>query len=72
MSDIADKGNDRMQEIIDDAVAKYRRGPKGTPGVGVCLNCSAMLDDDRRWCDNDCRDDWETRNMLRRQGWFDR
>jgi hypothetical protein len=61
MSDPADIGNDRMQEIIDDGIIKSRIAPKPEPGVGVCLNCAAILEDDRRWCDNACRDDWESR-----------
>lgn len=28
--------------------------------TGKCLNCGATLSD-RRWCDDECREDWELR-----------
>lgn len=29
--------------------------------TGACHNCGAPVDPDERWCDGDCRDDWEAR-----------
>lgn len=40
-------------------VSKKKNGPKAT---GRCLNCDAPLSDDHRWCDLNCRDDWEKYN----------
>ena len=38
MADIADRGNDRAQEILDEAIAKARKElPAGTPGS--CTEC---------------------------------
>ena len=55
MADEIDIANERAQEILDEALAKrYPNGPKGS---GVCLWCAAVCAD--RWCDVECRDDWE-------------
>lgn len=68
--DIADIGNERAQEFLDDAIAAVRRKASAIEtGVGICLNCGAAVDGLRRWCDVDCRDDWEReqkRNALQR------
>ena len=59
--DIIDRGNERMQEILDDSIAAARRGPMGEPGDGWCWNCEAKLarGNKSRWCNIDCRDDWD-------------
>lgn len=28
---------------------------------GMCLNCAEPVPDGRRWCDAECREDWELR-----------
>lgn len=35
--------------------------PKQVSGIGVCLNpeCGEPIDDDRRWCCAECRDQWQ-------------
>lgn len=30
--------------------------------TGLCLNCEVAVDYPRRWCNADCRDDWEKEN----------
>lgn len=34
--------------------------PEAQP-VGKCLNCRKRLRKGLRWCDSDCRDDWQAR-----------
>ena len=34
--------------------------------TGVCLWCGAPVAEGRRWCDADCRDDWEYDHARRR------
>ena len=60
MADIADKAAD-VEEILRRAALskRYREGP---PAIGMCLNCHAFVDDDKRWCDSDCRDDYLKRD----------
>ena len=64
-----------MADILDDAdraaeafhrEALSRRRPAGPPSTGVCLNCEAPLPEPHRFCDGDCRDDFEHRNAQRR------
>lgn len=42
---------------IKAAQAKVNSGPQPT---GNCLHCGEPVEN--RWCDADCRDDWEKRN----------
>ncbi|MDR3088105.1 MAG: hypothetical protein LBU45_09210 [Azoarcus sp.] len=56
--DIAQSAVERLEE------AARRFGPGGHPApgpkaTGRCLWCDEPLEDGRRWCDSDCRDDWE-------------
>ena len=63
-----------MPDIIDDANAaaetfhaasmSYRKHEAPDP-TGYCLNCDEVLDPMTRWCDVDCRDDWQKRMGLR-------
>lgn len=56
MADPADLGNEAAELFLDIA-HKNRRREEPQAGIGMCLNCGASLDDDRRWCDSACRDD---------------
>lgn len=42
-----------------------REKPKTIESTGFCLNCGEALvigkEPHPRWCDSDCRDDWERR-----------
>lgn len=63
--------NDQASEIealrIEAALAV--RKPEGPPPAGECLSCGAPLKDGRRWCDADCRDDWQReRDAIKRNG----
>lgn len=57
MADDADLTRDR-QEREDDLRRRLACRPL-IKATGLCLNCGTPLADDRRWCDADCRDDWE-------------
>lgn len=56
-------------DIIDNAAATeelhrtlalkaINRGPQ-VVATGRCLNCGEPTPEPRRWCDADCRDDWQ-------------
>jgi hypothetical protein len=65
MADEADVSQDRME--AEEARRRALAQPVGIPkGTGECLYCTAKLDDDRRWCDSECRADFE-RLKLRKQ-----
>lgn len=57
MADFADLGADR--EEMDRALALKVRAPDGPAATGECLCCGETLADGLRWCDADCRDDWQ-------------
>ena len=59
MADIIDLGNDRAQEILEEALRK--RKSEGPPVDGKCHNCDEELPAGLRFCDNDCRDDYYRR-----------
>lgn len=60
-----------MPDIIDDAnntadlflrvelQNRKHTAIKAPDGIGVCLNCGADVEGDRRWCDHECRDQWQ-------------
>jgi len=45
------------------AVACTYRRPEGPRGTGLCLSCGEPVESPRRWCDAECRDQWEKENM---------
>lgn len=63
--DIYDRATEREEQ--DRKMALDNRRPAGPPATGQCLNCGEALPHARagqpapRWCDCDCRADWEMR-----------
>lgn len=56
-ADIADKGNDRMQEMLDDALASKR--DEGPQPCGYCHYCGETVGHRARFCEGiECRDDY--------------
>lgn len=47
-----------------DYLVKHYRKPEGPAETGFCLNpnCGLEIESGRRWCDAECRDEWEKRN----------
>jgi|688.fasta_scaffold371682_3 RNA polymerase-binding transcription factor DksA len=61
MSDDVDKTQERLE--LEETIRKRYRKQEATPikGMGYCLNCGEPIRKDWRWCDQDCRDDYEHR-----------
>ena len=61
VADEIDLASDMMEAQISRAVAKAAglEIPKNT--TGKCLYCREPVEDDRRWCDADCREEYERR-----------
>lgn len=51
------------REIFDRELALKRRKPEGPPPCGFCHNCNEPLDEGLRFCDGNCREDWEYREQ---------
>lgn len=60
MSDEIDIACDREQIDRDCAIAAARKAVALT-AMGKCLNCGEDVGTGLRFCDKDCRDDWEKR-----------
>ena len=59
MSDEADLASDTAQFMLDIALKNNRAaGLRINNPSGLCLNCGAVTGHEKRWCDNDCRDDY--------------
>lgn len=55
--DLADIADDIMQmEIRHLLSSRKTTGPEAT---GECLFCGEPLPDGKRWCNAECRDEWE-------------
>lgn len=55
--DVFDRATEREEQ--DRELAMQNRRPSGPAATGHCLACEAPLPDGQRWCDSECRDDWE-------------
>jgi len=69
MSDDADRSDLKIEAAILDGVRKARAAA-ALPWTGYCLNCEAEVVEQLRFCDADCRDDFERLERARRlRGW---
>lgn len=60
MADVADQAADYQEKMIAEAIKLRKQQPIGT---GFCNNCFEPIDVGR-FCDCDCRDDFEKRNRV--------
>jgi len=67
MADIIDMANDRAEQDLQRAVtaARTSNGLEAA-ATGYCLHCGADLHTGLRWCDTDCRDDWQRKQARHR------
>ena len=58
MVDDVDKANEQVQKGIEDTLKNISTViPKNI--TGECFTCGQPVDNERRWCDADCRDSYE-------------
>lgn len=57
MADFADKGS--ASEELARSMALLVRAPDGPAAWGKCLYCDEPLMVGKRWCNAECRDDWQ-------------
>lgn len=62
MSDEIDIASER--EELDRAahIADIQSRKPAAIATGLCLECSTPVEDGKRWCCPECRDDWERWN----------
>lgn len=60
MADAADHAERLQREEIERALIN-RRDKDGLRAKGACYNCDEPLDAADRFCDADCREDWQKR-----------
>ena len=63
----SDNGDDDKAQAAGEfyqaqALANAKRDAGNAIAIGECLFCEAPLDDGIRWCDAECRDNWERLN----------
>lgn len=56
--DDTDRATVREEQARADALRERR--PQGPEATGLCLNCERPLAAGLRWCDAECRDEWES------------
>lgn len=49
-----------FEELRREAALSVRK-PEAPRPTGRCLNCGEAVAQVRRWCDDECRDDWQAR-----------
>ena len=57
MADEIDRADQEVERNLAQAMRlRKRAAPAAT---GFCLYCGEVVDEERRWCSIDCREDWE-------------
>lgn len=62
MADDIDKAQDQEQMTRDAILRAARDDKPHAECTGYCLQCGEPVEAPRRWCDNQCRDDWQRWN----------
>ncbi len=57
MSDPLDQARHTSDMLLQHSLA--HREPEAPAACGHCLYCQTALKPPRRWCNADCRDDWQ-------------
>lgn len=49
----------KTAELYTASAARHRKPEVRINPTGKCLNCSARVKKNRRWCDKVCMEEWE-------------
>jgi len=66
--DISDRATER--EEFDRIIALRQQSARAPdiPATGECHNCAASVPPGARFCDRDCREDWQREQDARQRG----
>lgn len=64
MSDDIDRAQNEVERTLAEALRSRR--PSGPSPTGRCLHCDEIVSDTQRWCDAECRDQWEALRTRKR------
>ena len=67
MTDIFDRASEREQLERDLAISSARKSALSAQATGHCLWCNTELKQGKRWCDAECREDWELEQESRKR-----
>ncbi len=68
MADEADIAEEFQAQFLQDSLDRQRNSKSSAPSAtGKCLYCEEPLTPKTRWCDTDCRDDWQREEDSRRR-----
>lgn len=70
MTDEIDIASDREQMARDAAIKNASTFNSGLKACGKCLNCGEEIASELRWCDAECRTDFEYRNEEPSRLWW--
>lgn len=57
--DIVDEANELAHQAVESAIQSARQAKPEAKATGKCLNCGYQVPPGHRWCDADCREDWQ-------------
>lgn len=63
--DICDQAKQQAELLLNTHLKHAHRAECSARPDGYCLCCGESVSDGRRWCDAQCRDDWQSEN-----GWL--
>ena len=63
MPDMFDFASEAEQRERERALSAASRSAPVLPAVGSCYNCDSILPDGVRFCDSDCRNDYQRRKQ---------
>ena len=60
--DEIDRASAQSAVWLDAEIAEARTPVRAAKATGECLWCGEPVEQGRRWCCPECRDEWEKRN----------
>ncbi|WP_341674972.1 hypothetical protein [Niveibacterium sp. SC-1] len=62
--DDMDRTQQLCETMLDRQLGAAREYRPAVQAMGACHNCGECLAEGKRWCDADCRNDWQARQHM--------